>query len=203
VPYDLSDPEAALYEQVTTYVREEMNRADRLKAKGEGRRGTIVGFALTVLQRRLASSPAAIHMSIRRRLARLERTLAEAEVARQGDLYRTGRLTNDISALDRRSGAHPQWFLAAAVGSLTGGLVNGEGDGPVRRGICNRPDPPQRARVEHLGRSDWIYQVLAGPCPSGVPSQSARRYHSARRRDVQVTGSADRGEPGVGGGWFV
>ena len=85
VPYDLSDPEAALYEQVTTYVREEMNRAERLKAEGEGRRGTIVGFALTVLQRRLASSPAAIHQSIKRRLARLERTLAEAEVARQGE----------------------------------------------------------------------------------------------------------------------
>ncbi len=88
VPYDLSGPEAMLYEQVTTYVREEMNRAERLKAEGEGRRGTIVGFALTVLQRRLASSPAAIHMSIKRRLARLERTLAEAEVARQGEQAR-------------------------------------------------------------------------------------------------------------------
>ena len=39
VPYDLSGPEAALYEQVTTYVREEMNRAERLKAEGEGKRG--------------------------------------------------------------------------------------------------------------------------------------------------------------------
>ena len=54
VPYDLSGPEAALYEQVTTYVREEMNRAERLKAEGEGKRGLIVGFALMVLQRRLA-----------------------------------------------------------------------------------------------------------------------------------------------------
>lgn len=76
------------------------------------------------------------------------------------NLYRTARLTNDISALDRRSGARPRWFLAAAVGSLTGGLVNGKSDGPVRRGIYNRPDPPQLARVEHLGHSDWIYQVL-------------------------------------------
>ena len=97
VPYELSDPEAALYEQVTTYVRDEMNRAERLKAEGEGRRGTIVGFALTVLQRRLASSPAAIHQSIKRRLARLERTLAEAEVARQGE---EARLANpDLAAL--------------------------------------------------------------------------------------------------------
>jgi hypothetical protein len=84
VPYDLSGPEAALYEQVTTYVREEMNRAERLKAEGEGKRGLIVGFALMVLQRRLASSPAAIHMSLKRRLARLERTLAETLVQRDG-----------------------------------------------------------------------------------------------------------------------
>jgi len=80
------------------------------------------------------------------------------------NLYRTARLTNDISALDRRSGAHPRWFLAAAVGSLTGGLVNGKGDGPVRRGICNRPDPPQLARGEHLGHSDWIYQGAGARC---------------------------------------
>ena len=88
VPYDLSDPEAALYEQVTTYVRDEMNRAERLKAAGEGRRGLIVGFALMVLQRRLASSPAAIHMSLKRRIARLERTLAETELQRQGEQAR-------------------------------------------------------------------------------------------------------------------
>ena len=84
VPYDLSGPEAALYEQVTTYVREEMNRAERLKAEGEGKRGLIVGFALMVLQRRLASSPAAIHMSLKRRLARLERTLADTLLQREG-----------------------------------------------------------------------------------------------------------------------
>ncbi len=84
VPYELSGPEASLYEQVTTYVREEMNRADRLKAQGEGRRGVIVGFALTVLQRRLASSPEAIYQSLRRRRERLERTLAETEQLRLG-----------------------------------------------------------------------------------------------------------------------
>ena len=53
VPYELTAAEADLYEQVTTYVRTEMNRAEKLNDK---RRNT-VGFALTVLQRRLASSP--------------------------------------------------------------------------------------------------------------------------------------------------
>ena len=69
--YELSEPEAALYETVTRYVREEMNRAERFAATDERRRVN-VGFALTVLQRRLASSPAAIHESLKRRLARME-----------------------------------------------------------------------------------------------------------------------------------
>ena len=54
-------------------MREEMDRADRLKRAGESRRGITVGFALTVLQRRLASSPEAILKSLERRRERLER----------------------------------------------------------------------------------------------------------------------------------
>ncbi len=77
VPYELSEAEQDLYEAVTQYVREEMNRADRLKEAGEGRRGNTVGFALTVLQRRLASSPQAILRSLERRRARLERRRRE------------------------------------------------------------------------------------------------------------------------------
>jgi hypothetical protein len=72
VPYPLSEPEQDLYEAVTQYVREEMNRADRLKQEGD-RRGQTLGFALTVLQRRLASSPEAILRSLERRRRRLER----------------------------------------------------------------------------------------------------------------------------------
>ena len=84
VPYQLSGPEAELYERVTTYVRDEMNRADRLKAEGDRKRGNLVGFALTVLQRRLASSPEAIYQSLRRRRERLEQRLREAEAIRLG-----------------------------------------------------------------------------------------------------------------------
>ena len=61
-----------------------MNRADRLKAEGEGRRGNVVGFALTVLQRRLASSPEAIYQSLRRRRERLEARLNEERLGRRG-----------------------------------------------------------------------------------------------------------------------
>ncbi len=62
-------------------MREEFNRADKLK--DEKRKGT-VGFALTTLQRRLASSPEAIYQSLRRRRARLESQLRELERVQQG-----------------------------------------------------------------------------------------------------------------------
>ncbi len=77
VPYRLSDPEARLYKQVTEYVREEFNRAEALH--NDKRAGT-VGFALTILQRRLASSPEAIYQSLRRRRERLEKRIRELEL---------------------------------------------------------------------------------------------------------------------------
>jgi superfamily II DNA or RNA helicase len=73
VAYELSDAEKDLYDAVTQYVREEMSRADRLKETGDSKRGFTVGFALTVLQRRLASSPEAILKSLERRHKRLEK----------------------------------------------------------------------------------------------------------------------------------
>ncbi|MBT5356887.1 MAG: DUF3883 domain-containing protein [Rhodospirillaceae bacterium] len=84
VKYQLSPEEAALYTAVTDYVREEMNRADRLAA-GDDRRRNNVGFALQILQRRLASSPAAIHESLRRRVERLETRLGEERLAQRGE----------------------------------------------------------------------------------------------------------------------
>ena len=81
VSYGLSPREEELYEAVTHYVREEMNRADRLAEDGSRRRNN-VGFALQILQRRLASSPAAIHESLKRRLSRLESRLEEEKLVR-------------------------------------------------------------------------------------------------------------------------
>ncbi|MBS1724658.1 MAG: DUF3883 domain-containing protein [Armatimonadetes bacterium] len=81
VPYKLSDAEAQLYAHVTEYVREEFNRAEALE--NDKRAGT-VGFALTILQRRLASSPEAIYQSLRRRKERLERRLRELELIQRG-----------------------------------------------------------------------------------------------------------------------
>ena len=75
--YELSDAEAALYAMVTDYVRNEMNRADQLI---DGKRKGTVGFALTQLQRRLASSPEAIYQSLKRRRKRLESRLEEMKL---------------------------------------------------------------------------------------------------------------------------
>ncbi|NKK80759.1 helicase-related protein [Rhizobium leguminosarum] len=80
--YALSPVEADLYQAVTTYVREEMNRADRT---GDDKRRSSIGFALQILQRRLASSPAAIHRSLERRRRRLEERLRGEKLMRRGD----------------------------------------------------------------------------------------------------------------------
>ena len=78
--YKLSDPEAALYGAVTDYVKEEMNRADKL----DGQRKGTVGFALTALQRRLASSPEAIYQSLKRRSNKLKRRVEEEKLRQRG-----------------------------------------------------------------------------------------------------------------------
>ncbi len=81
VPYKLTDAEARLYRAVTDYVREQFNRAEALQ--NDKQAGT-VGFALTILQRRLASSPEAIYQSLRRRRERLERRRREVELMQRG-----------------------------------------------------------------------------------------------------------------------
>ena len=91
--YALSPEEVQLYQAVTAYVREEMNRADRT---GDGTRRNSVGFALQILQRRLASSPAAIHRSLERRRKRLEERLREERLLRDagGRLARSPALSS-------------------------------------------------------------------------------------------------------------
>jgi superfamily II DNA or RNA helicase len=81
VNYKLSDLEATLYAAVTDYVKTEFARADQL-ADG-GRKGT-VGFALTALQRRLASSPEAIYQSLKRRRNKLTRRVADEKLRQRG-----------------------------------------------------------------------------------------------------------------------
>ncbi len=80
VNYKLSNAEAALYEAVTQYVRDEMGKADLLTGPRKG----AVGFALTTLQRRLASSPEAIYQSLKRRKERLSERLRAERLGERG-----------------------------------------------------------------------------------------------------------------------
>jgi hypothetical protein len=89
VPYTLSEAESHLSKAVTEYVREEFNRAEALE--NDKRAGT-VGFVLTILQRRLASSPEAIYQSLRRRRERLEKRLRELEI-----LHRAGQVASVLA----------------------------------------------------------------------------------------------------------
>ncbi|WP_343898597.1 DEAD/DEAH box helicase [Micromonospora gifhornensis] len=75
VAYRLTPPERDLYEEVSDYVREEMN-----KVSGDDTKRS-VGFALLILQRRLASSPEAILRSLERRHARLQSEAARVQAA--------------------------------------------------------------------------------------------------------------------------
>ena len=75
VDYELSAAERELYEGVTEYVRVEFDRAEQIV---HGGRRNAIGFALTVLQRRLASSPAAIYRSLQRRREKLQTRLDDS-----------------------------------------------------------------------------------------------------------------------------
>ena len=83
VNYDLSPMEAKLYQEVTEYVQDGFNRAERLESDHKN----TVGFALTILQRRLASSPAAIYCSLERRAKRLEQLLQEEKLKRRASEF--------------------------------------------------------------------------------------------------------------------
>lgn len=82
--YNLSPEESKLYEDVTEYVKNEFNRAERLKNK---ERTTTVGFALTILQRRLASSPEAIYKSLERRTERLKKLSLEISSRKKSSIF--------------------------------------------------------------------------------------------------------------------
>ena len=63
-----------------------MNRADKL----DGSKRSTIGFALTQLQRRLASSPEAIYQSLKRRRKRLELRLDETKLLARGESINKG-----------------------------------------------------------------------------------------------------------------
>lgn len=117
IPYKLSASEASLYKAVTEYVRGEFDRAEKLNKK----RGGTVGFALTILQRRLASSPEAICQSLNRRRERLEKRLREQELLQSGAVSFDEEDLEDLDNLEDvlESGAEEETILDQATASET------------------------------------------------------------------------------------
>ena len=66
-------------------------------------RKTTVGFALTILQRRLASSPEAIYQSLKRRRERLENRLLEERLGKRATEYATTYYYDDYDDDDMPS----------------------------------------------------------------------------------------------------
>lgn len=89
VQVSLTVLEQALYDHVSAYVREGYNRAERIVSKDKK---NAVGFAMTSLQRRLASSPLAAYRSLKRRRLRLEE---RANEVRERGTYTIGNVKVD------------------------------------------------------------------------------------------------------------
>ena len=155
VPYRLSDAEARLYRAVTAYVREEFNRAEALQ--NDKRAGT-VGFALTILQRRLASSPEAIYQSLRRRRERLERRRREVELMQRGatPLGAGFRLLDedDIEDLDEAPEDEAEAIGEEVLDHATAAVLARLGLGEPRRHLRARlRQEPGRGRQDLHGRA--------------------------------------------------
>ena len=109
--YRLSDAEAALYHSVTSYVKGEFQKADSLESSQKN----TVGFALTSLQRRLASSPEAIYQSLKRRREKLTRSLEEEKLRLRGQKMATAPGSTQIISSsgepdeEMTSGEYEEW----------------------------------------------------------------------------------------------
>ena len=208
VPYKLSDAEARLYREVTDYVREEFNRAEALQ--NDKRAGT-VGFALTILQRRLASSPEAIYQSLRRRRERLEKRLRELELLQRGAPAATAALTaplldaDDVEDLeeapDNEVEAAEEEFLDQATAAATVAELKAEITTlarleslavEVRRG----GEDTKWRELSHLlseiftpaGLGDRVAEPIqrydTGPIPRAVPSPRQKLVIFTEHRDT-------------------
>ena len=118
--FNLSPDEFKLYQEVTNYVKDEFNKAE---SKGDKKRN-VVGFALTILQRRLASSPEAIYQSLKRRKDRLQKRLQELYLIKEGKLEAKGDSfyeysEEDIEDYDDNPDAESEQFEERIVDQAT------------------------------------------------------------------------------------
>ena len=148
VDYELSWNERELYEDVTAYIRNEFNRAGRLR----GGRRTSVGFALTILQRRLASSPEAIYQSLKTRRKTLERRLEEWE----DFLVEMDRMRHDMDEFDDLKAGDREELEEFAMALATAALSPQE----LAREIAILRELEAQANEVRHSDSDYKWQKL-------------------------------------------
>lgn len=117
--YELNRDELTLYEAVTEYVQNNFQRAEDAENRN-------VGLALTVLQRRMASSIAAIRLSLERRRKRLQELQRLGKLKQEydelpedlEDLSEADRWRFEDEAVERLTMAENMAELEAEIGEL-------------------------------------------------------------------------------------
>ena len=105
-----SESEMELYNELSEYIREQYNRFSENSQKRNN-----VAFALVILQRRLASSTFALHVSLQRRQQRLEELLQSATL--ETDTVPTEQQRDDVEDLSEteRWEREEQWELLSVA----------------------------------------------------------------------------------------
>ncbi len=119
VKYRLSDDEKLLYNAVTNYVQQTYNKALQKEKRN-------VAFALTILQRRLASSTRAIRRSLERRKKRLEELYQKGQILQETgysedyleDLEENQRWQREEELLEKLSSAETLEELQQEINKL-------------------------------------------------------------------------------------
>jgi len=119
VKYYLSEDEKRLYNEVTEYVEKHFNKALEKDKRN-------VTFALTILQRRLASSVRAIRKSLERRFGRLKDLYAKGQILQEAeydedyieDLAENERWKKEEEMLEKLTSAETLEELKEEIGKL-------------------------------------------------------------------------------------
>ncbi|WP_027356903.1 helicase-related protein [Desulfofundulus thermocisternus] len=120
VKYRLSDAEKMLYNAVTDYVEQNFNKALQKEKRN-------VAFALTILQRRLASSVRAVRKSLERRYLRLEELYKKGQILQEygytedylEDLEENQRWQKEEELLEKLTSAETLEELKLEIDKLT------------------------------------------------------------------------------------
>ncbi len=150
VSYALSPLEQALYDQTTDYIRESYNRAAMLNRSA-------VRLAMSVFQRRLASSAYALAQSLARRLAKLDAYIERVEAHQLdfGDELRRQQQWDDADPFETTTGDEE-----IGVGDREG--HEGAEDQAVSALLSSSLPELRRERAEVQGLIELAHQVLAG-----------------------------------------